>query len=105
MLRIYDVMLDAIQVARPLFQAIAAHDRDLANQLTRAAQSVPLNIAEGSGSSGGVRMARYRTALGSARETVAGMQVAERFGYVGPIPPAFTTRMNQVIGTLVRVTR
>ena len=105
MLRIYDVMLDAIEVARPLLRAIAAHDRDLANRLTRATQSVPLNIAEGSGSSGGARMARYRTALGSARETVAAIQVAERFGYVGPIPQPFTTRVNQVIGTLVRVTQ
>ena len=104
MLRIYDVMLDAIAAARPLFRAIAAHDRDLGNQLSRAAQSVVLNIAEGSGSAGGVRRARYRTALGSARETVAGLQVAERSGYIGPIPQPLVARMNHVIGTLVRVT-
>ena len=104
MLRIYDDMLQAIAVARPLIRAIAEQDRDLGNQLTRAAQSVALNLAEGSGSAGGVRRARYRTALGSARETVACLHVAERFGYVPPMPPALVALMNRVIGTLVRLT-
>jgi four helix bundle protein len=103
MLRIYDDMLEFIAMIRPLLRAIAAQDRDLGNQLTRAAQSVVLNLAEGSGSAGGVRRARYRTALGSAREVVACLQVAERFGYVPPMPPAPGARMNRVIGTLVRV--
>jgi four helix bundle protein len=104
MLRIYDDMLQAIAVARPLIRAIAEQDRDLGNQLTRAAQSVALNLAEGSGSAGGVRRARYRTALGSARETVACLHVAERFGYVPPMPSALVALMNRVIGTLVRLT-
>jgi len=104
MLRIYDDMLQAIAVARPLIRAIAEQDRDLGNQLTRAAQSVALNLAEGSGSAGGVRRSRYRTALGSARETVACLQVAERFGYIPPMPQALLALMNRVIGTLVRLT-
>ena len=105
MLRIYDVMLEAIGMAKPLVRAISAQDRDLGNQLSRASQSVALNLAEGSGSSGGVRMARYRTALGSARETVSALQVAKSCGYIGPIPPPLQACMNQVIGTLVNITR
>jgi len=38
--------------------------------------SVALNLEEGSGSCGGTRNARYRTALGSARETGACIDVA-----------------------------
>jgi four helix bundle protein len=104
MLRIYDVMLDAITMIVPLIKAIERHDRDLANQTQRAANSVALNIAEGSGSCGGVRTARYRTALGSARETVCGLQVAERSRYIAPLSEVLVAKMNHVIGTLVRVT-
>jgi four helix bundle protein len=103
MLRIHDVMLDAITTMRPMVQVIERHDRDLASQLKRAASSVVLNVAEGSGSFGGVRTQRYRTALGSARETMACLLVAERFGYVEAVPAVVAAQMNRVIGTLVRV--
>ena len=103
MLSIHDVMVDAITTMRPMVRAIERHDRDPASQLKRAASSVVLNVAEGSGSFGGVRVQRYRTALGSARETRACLQVAERFGYVEAMPDALVARMNRVIGTLVRV--
>jgi four helix bundle protein len=103
MLSIHDVMLDTISMMRPMIRAIERHDRDLASQLRRAASSVVLNLAEGSGSFGGVRAQRYRTALGSARETFSCLRVAERFGYIGPMPDALIAAMNRVIGTLVRV--
>jgi four helix bundle protein len=103
MLRIYDVMLHAIGVMRPMLAAIERRDGDLANQLRRAASSVVLNIAEGSGSFSGTRRMRYRTALGSARETLACLRTAQAFGYVGRMEPALLGEMNQVIGTLVRV--
>ena len=103
MLRIYDDMLEVIALLRPIIDAIERHDRDLACQLRRAGSSVALNLAEGSGSFGGVRRARYRTALGSARETFSCVQVAARLQYIAPIPPALVAFMNRVIGTLVRV--
>ena len=103
MLRIHDNMLHAIATMRPMLSAIERHDSDLGRQLRRAASSVVLNIAEGSGSFGRVRTVRYRTALGSARETLACLRTAEAFGYVEPVPPALLSQLNVVIGTLVRV--
>lgn len=103
MLRIHDVMLDAISMMRPMIRGIEKYDRDLASQLRRAASSVVLNVGEGSGSFGGMRVQRYRTALGSARETMSCLLVAERLGYVGAMPAGLAAAMNHVIGTLVRV--
>ena len=103
MLRIHDDMLDAIVAMRPMLACIVREDPDLARQLRRAASSVVLNIAEGSGSFGRVRTMRYRTALGSARETLACLRVGEALGYVETVPAAITAQIDRVIGTLVRV--
>jgi four helix bundle protein len=103
MLRIHDEMLDAIATMRPMVAAIERRDPDLGRQLRRAASSVVLNVAEGSGSFGRVRIQRYRTALGSARETLACLRTAAAWGYVEPVPPQLLDRLHRVIGTLVRV--
>ena len=103
MLSIHDVMLDAIFTMRPVVRAIEGCDRDLASQLKRAASSVVLNIAEGSGSAGGVRKQRYRAALGSAREAWSCLLVAKAAGYVEELPSGLGAQFNRVIGTLVRV--
>ncbi len=103
MLKIYDDMLEALRSMRGAIEAIDKRDADLARQLRRAASSVVLNVAEGSGSFGRVRTVRYRTALGSARETLACLRVGEALGYVDTMPDALTDRIDRVIGTLVRV--
>ena len=105
MLKIHDVMLGVIRQMRPLMAAIERADTQLARQLRASASSVALNIAEGGGSFGGTRRERYRSALGSARETLSNLQTAEAFGYVGALPSELLAPMNQVIGTLVRVAR
>jgi len=103
MLRIHDEMLEALRAMRGVLVAIERRDADLGRQLRRAASSVVLNIAEGSGSFGRVRTARYRTALGSARETLSCLHVAEAFGYVEAMPDGLLARIDRVVGTLVRV--
>ena len=61
---------------------IDKHDRDLSRQIRRAMSSVALNLGEAEGSDAGNRRARLHTALGSARETRVGLQLASAWGYV-----------------------
>ena len=101
MLRIYEVALRVLEELRPAVAAIEVRDRDLARQMRRAASSVVLNIAEGSGSSAGTRRERYRNALGSARETQAGLDVAVALGYVAP----FESDLALCTNTLFKLSR
>jgi four helix bundle protein len=102
MLRIYPVSLDIVREVRVLADRIQQRDRDQARQLRRSCSSVPFNIAEGSAAKDGRRRNRYTDALGSARETLANLEVAEAAGYIDPIPVELRRRFDHVIGTLVR---
>jgi four helix bundle protein len=104
MLRIYDVMLGVLRGLREPLGRIERHDGDLGRQLRRAATSVTLNLAEGSGSSGGVRKARYKTALGSAREVKACLESAEALGYIPCIDSNISASLLHVINVLVNQT-
>jgi four helix bundle protein len=104
MLQAYSLMLSVLRGLRPVIVQIEKHDRDLGNQLRRAAASVALNLAEGSGSSGGTRNVRYRTALGSARETGACIEVAEALGYLERVEPVMLEELDRVRAILARVT-
>lgn len=103
MLHIYPIVLEVIHQLRPVLSVIERKDRDLGRQLRRASASAALNLAEGMYSRGKNRAARYHTALGSARETLACLEVAQSFGYVGPLDATLQARLRQVIGTLVRL--
>jgi four helix bundle protein len=71
MLRVYAEVLEVIVLLRATVIAFEKRDPDLARQLKRASSSVALNIAEANGSRGRNRGARFHTALGSMRETLA----------------------------------
>ena len=102
MLRIYQVVLDLIEEMQPVVRRIEVRDKDLGRQLRRASCSVALNVAEGMYSRGGNRQARYHTALGSARETLACFEVAQRCCAV-TAPGELLLQLNRVIGTLVKL--
>lgn len=102
MLRIYPVILDTLTALRPELDRIERRDSDLGRQLRRAAASVALNVAEGMYSRGRNRAARYHSALGSARETLACLEVAHAL-YAMPVEGAVRARLDEIIGTLVRL--
>ena len=103
MLQVYGVVLELVRQLRAPLGVIEHKDRDLARQLRRASASVALNLAEGMYSRGKNRAARYHTALGSARETWACLEVAEAAGYVKAVDPELVRRLDQVVGSLVRL--
>jgi len=61
---------------------VEAKDKNLADQLRRAATSVVLHLEEGAGNRGGNRRQRYLTAAGSAQEARAALRIAEALGYL-----------------------
>jgi len=66
----------------PVLHIVREHDKSLADQLKRAAQSVVLNIAEARGNDAGNARARFSTACGSAKEVRAALNVASDWGYI-----------------------
>jgi four helix bundle protein len=105
-LQVHQVALETIVALRPLVGRIRRFDRSLYAQLTRAASSAVLNIAEAEYSDPGNRTARFHTAAGSANETRAALAVAVAWGYVSEAHarPA-AERLDRVIAMLFRLTR
>ena len=67
----FDALDKAIQAAATaisLVMRVPAPLKPIADQVIRAASSVPANIAEGAGRSGRDRLHHYRIAYGSAKE-------------------------------------
>jgi four helix bundle protein len=77
-----EVAMEMAAALRPCLEALARRDRDLENQLRRAAASVVLNIAEGSGRWGKDRMQLYRIAAGSVAEAKSALELARVWGFV-----------------------
>jgi len=103
MLRIYPVILGVLKELQPLVRRIELRDRDLGRQLRRCSCSIALNVAEGMYSRGKNRNARYHSALGSARETMACLELAEVCSLVSPGEVTQHPQLNRIIGTLVKL--
>jgi four helix bundle protein len=102
MLRIYGTELEVLAELRPVIERIERRDGDLGRQMRRAASSVVLNTAEGMHAQGKNQRARYHTALGSMRETLACIEVGAAFGYV-EMEPGLVDRIRKIIGTLAKL--
>ena len=88
-----------------MIERIGIKDSNLADQLRRAATSVPLNLHEGAYSLGGHVRARYHNALGSAAEVRACLDVAEAMGYLDKVDPALRDTIDRVVATVHRLAR
>ena len=103
MLHIYPFILATVRLIRPLAQRIQRQDPDLGRQLRRALASVALNCAEGMYSRGKNREARYHTALGSAREVLACLEVGAALGYIEGPSVELCGRFDRILGTLSKL--
>ena len=104
-MRVYQKALEMNRQLAQAARAIERNDCDLLRQLRRAASSVALNIAEGLGTAGGNRELRFQTALGSAREVIACLEVAEAWGYLGQEHQALKAHVDGVTAMLFRLVR
>jgi four helix bundle protein len=82
MLKIYPVILELLRELKPRLEQVERNDADLARQMRRAMNSCALNTGEGMYSRGRNRKVRYHTALGSAREVLSVLEVADAMGYL-----------------------
>jgi four helix bundle protein len=77
----YDVSLELVRELSRVVVALNRYDRDLANQLHRAASSICLNLAEGRERMGGDQRRCYETAHGSMSEVRAALDATEAWGW------------------------
>ncbi len=77
----FDLSVELIAALRPQLAQLTQHDRDLTDQIKRAASSIPLNLQEGSRRVGRDRQHSFRIAAGSAAEVRAALAVAQAWGY------------------------
>jgi four helix bundle protein len=100
----YEVSLDVIRNLRSIVPVIKKHDRDLADQLRRAATSVSLNLGEGRRREAGDQRRLFEIAHGSAGEVLTALEVADAWGYVVDAAAA-RTLLDRLLGLLWGLTR
>ncbi len=103
---VYDLALDVVRGVAPVIREVEKRDADLARQMRRCVSSVPLNVAEGEGVRGGNQRLRFESALGSAREVRACVDVAVAMGYVdADAQGALVDRIDHVVAVLFKLAR
>ncbi|MBI2389218.1 MAG: four helix bundle protein [Deltaproteobacteria bacterium] len=105
LLNVYWVALEVVRELRPVIEQIGRHNRNLADQLDRSSVSVPLAIAEGSSARGKIRNAVYQRGICEMREARSCCDVALACGYVASISPVTSSKIDHVIGALVKIVR
>jgi four helix bundle protein len=98
------VTLELIESLAPLHPLIRRQDRDLADQLQRAASSVYLNLSEGERSEKGNRHKHFGLAHGSANEVKAALQVALAWGWLGAAERPFAL-LDRLLAMMWKLTR
>jgi len=106
-MKVYQVSVSMVQVVHSEVAPRIRSDRELDDQLHRAARSVVLNVAEGVGVGRGKRRDQhFRIALGSAREVMAVIDLAVATGLVRKEHVAAAVdRVDHVCAMLWKLTR
>jgi four helix bundle protein len=100
----YEVSIELIRTLRELVPSIRREDRDLADQIRRAATSVALNLSEGARFTTGNARRHFEIAQGSAMEVKAGLAVASAWGW-GTDATAACQILDRLLALLWRLTR
>jgi four helix bundle protein len=100
----YDVSLLMISQLRVVMPAIKRADRNLADQIGRAATSVALNLAEGGARTAGDQRRLFEIAHGSAAEVRAAVAVGVAWGWIDQ-PHELLATIDRVMALLWRLTR
>ena len=87
---VLSVALEAAATSLRLASRVPAPLRCLADQLIRAASSVPANLAEGHGRTGRDRTHHWRIAYASAKEVDSHLRLLAATGAVGPATTSYT---------------
>ena len=106
-LTVYEYSLELVRELRGVVDQLEQRDRNLADQLRRAATSVVLNIAEGDGLNGKRRVNHFVIALGSAKEVNACLDLCEAWGYTEAPQAAldWIKRIRAMLASLAKVNR
>ena len=79
-----EVALEMIGEVKKVIAVVLRQDKDLADQMKRALNSISLNVGEGTRRRGGDRLHLWRIADGSANELRVALRAALAWGYVDP---------------------
>jgi four helix bundle protein len=99
----YEVAVDLVRSLRPIVPAIERSDRDLADQMRRAASSIVLNLAEGQRLTKGNKRNHYVIAHGSANEVKASLHTAMAWGWIDDAPESLAI-LDRLLALLWRLT-
>ena len=103
MLRIHSDAVALIRELREIVAGIERKDRNLGDQLRRSLNSVGANISEGAYAQGRKRHCHYFIAMASASEARTHLEIAEAWGYCGPVSFEVSERFARIIGSLHRI--
>lgn len=105
-LDVYRVSLQFVAWAFRLCKELRGHDRSARDQLLRASQSVPLNIAEGNGKRPGPDRQRFmQIAYGSALECAAVLDVLVACEAISePAIAPGKQLLHRIVAMLIRMT-
>lgn len=100
----YEVAVELVRELRPIVERLAQHDRNLADQMKRAATSVMLNLAEGQRRVAGNKRRAFEIAHGEAREVLGCLDCAAAWGYVDDAGVA-RAKLDRLLGLCWGLTR
>ena len=104
--QVKELSIQLIQLLAPVIPRIKQRDKSLADQLSRSASSIALNLGEAELSDPGNRKARLFSAAGSASETLTALQVAVAWRHLPAREAApAETLARRIVAILWKMTR